>query len=193
MYSTVAPFGVHAWNRRDSVALTRQAHAAMLKNFSFVVPGVLAGCAFPLAATPADAPDAAEKVKQLLQEHPIGTLVTLTEQPHPLAAHLAAAGTKCVHIPIVDFAAPSLEQMVAFGNAVAELPRPVFVHCQKGIGRTGTMLTVGVAALRRGQQSQAVSADDAITEVRTIRPGSMEVAAQVAAAREYIATLNAAS
>jgi protein-tyrosine phosphatase len=149
-----------------------------LTNFSFVGPHqVLAGSAFPKG-------DPSEVVAAVTA-HSFKSIVTLTEDPHPAASALEAAGARAFHVPVHDYGAPSLDQM----RQVAELARdptnqPMLVHCKAGIGRTGTMLAVGVVALS-GQ-----TAEDAIACVRSARPGSLEVPAQVEAVISFAGSLS---
>ena len=82
---------------------------------------------------------------------------------------LDAIGVVRHSIPIKDFAAPTLHQMIEFFRIVdSELSKGrIFVHCQGGSGRTGTM---GAAYwIQRG-----MSAADAIRRIRESRPNTIE-------------------
>ena len=121
---------------------------------------------------------------QYIAEQEIALLVTLTEEPMSDAA-LAEAGLVGLHLPIEDFHAPTLEQQEAFVRAVRERERlgdKVGVHCLAGLGRTGTMLATWL--VWSGMEAEA-----AITEVRMVRPGSIETLEQEDAVRRFAAAL----
>lgn len=111
-------------------------------------------------------------------------VVSLTEDPLPRAA-LQEAGLRYLHLPVVDFSAPALEQMDEFCRFVDEVRADggaVLVHCRAGMGRTGTMLAAYL--IREG-----AAAEDAIREVRRRRPGSIETGPQEDALYDFEAGL----
>jgi protein-tyrosine phosphatase len=149
----------------------------MLGNFSFVVENRLAGSAFPKGS-----PD--EVVDEVKRLGAFKTIVNLTEHPHPAAECLQTAGIAAVHMPIDDYKAPTLEQMNAFAALVLDdAHAPLLVHCRAGIGRTGTMLAVGLAALAGA--GKAPVAEDFVVAVRSVRRGSLEVPDQVEAFSQW--------
>ena len=82
----------------------------VLKNFSWVVEGRIAGSAYPKGEPVA--------VVAELQRHGFKTVVDLTENPNPpLSEAKVAAGIAPVQIAVPDFAAPTAAQM----DAVAAL------------------------------------------------------------------------
>ncbi len=139
----------------------------MLFNFSYILPGKLAGCARPgRGGTLGN--DLVE-----LRERGIGAVVSLTELP--LAASvLEEMGFRHLHLPIRDFTPPTRGQMKAFADFVESCNADglaVVVHCAAGMGRTGTMLAAYLV-------TQGRSAKEAVAEVRQVRPGSIETSEQ---------------
>ena len=132
----------------------------------WVAPGVL-GCAYPRT----------DRALAALSEGGVRLLVNLHARPHD-PARLARHGLREVHLPVGDFAAPSLCQIergldailgaLAAGEAAA-------VHCGGGLGRTGTVLACYLAS------SEGLGAGEAIRRVRALRPGSVETPPQAAA------------
>jgi len=134
-------------------------------NFSWLMPGLVAGMARP---RPGD--DA------WLKEQGITALVSLTER-----APEGLEGLVTLHVPVPDMTPPSLDQLHrVIGFVESELGRggSVVIHCTAGMGRTGTFLAAWLVS--RGQ-----SAGEAIAFVRAQRPGSIETLAQEKAVRRF--------
>jgi atypical dual specificity phosphatase len=140
-------------------------------NFGWVWPGRLAGMGRP---RPHDV--------EILAEAGIRGVLTLTEEgPLP---EFGAAGLVVRHEPIRDFAAPDVETLtrcVEFVETMLRDGTPVVVHCFAGYGRTGTVLAAVLAA-------SGVPPENAVREIRAMRPGSIETPEQEAAVIAFAAS-----
>ena len=146
----------------------------MQSGFSWVIENQLAGMSYP--GSVASLEDDAE----FLAEQGISLLISLTGGvPDP--AVLARHQIETLHLPVEDFHPPTLQQQIDFVEKTKEtLDRGgrVGVHCAAGIGRTGTMLATYLVSL-------GSTPEDAIAEVRELRPGSIETGSQEDAVRAY--------
>lgn len=143
-------------------------------NFSFVIPGKLAGLAYPGRG------EFLEEDLYYLKREGIGAIVSLTPHP-PEKETIEKEGFCHLHLPIEDFSTPTPEQIdtfIAFVRKMIEEGRGVAVHCSAGYGRTGTMLACYLVAIGE-------SAEEAIESVRRIRPGSIETPEQEACVHAY--------
>jgi atypical dual specificity phosphatase len=139
----------------------------MLRNFSYIIDHKLAGCGFP--GSYGDLRRDLEEIVNL----GFGAIVSLTEESLEEAL-LAEFGIAYLHLPIPDFEAPTMEQIVQcvdFVKGALASGRKVLVHCWAGYGRTGTMLSCYLV-------SMGMSADEAIGKIRQTRFGSIETESQ---------------
>ncbi|HEU5318353.1 MAG TPA: dual specificity protein phosphatase 23 [Chloroflexota bacterium] len=153
----------------EQIGILRSA-LVVLRGFSWVLRGQLAGCARPHIAASCVA----------LAEQGVRVVMTLTEEPLP-EQWVRAAGLEAVHVPVVDMGAPTSEQLARAVGAIDEslgAGKPVAVHCLGGIGRTGTVLAAYL--VHRG-----LGADEAITTIRRLRNPSIETAEQEEAVRDF--------
>ncbi len=146
----------------------------MAGNFSFVIPGRLAGCAEPGRFS-----DLRSDLSGLSRRG-IGAIVSLTVRPLDAAA-LRDFGMRSLHLPVPDFTAPTrgqIEEFVAFVRHCHDDDVAVAVHCGAGMGRTGTMLACYLV-------SAGETPAEAMRAVRAARPGSIETAEQERSVQDY--------
>jgi atypical dual specificity phosphatase len=118
---------------------------------------------------------------QWLREQGIQLILCLTEDP-PRRAWINDAGLFSIHIPIEDMMPPTQEQidqcMAGIDKALAQ-KLGVSVHCTAGLGRTGTIVACWLV------HHEELTARDAMTRVRRLRPGSIETVEQEDAISEF--------
>ncbi|MBM4054052.1 MAG: protein phosphatase [Planctomycetes bacterium] len=141
------------------------------RNFSWLIKNEIAGMARPMSGI---------SNFEFLKESGIDVIVSLSEWPLHRTL-LEEFGFINKHIPIADLTPPTQEQIeefILFVNEAISSDKKVVVHCDAGIGRTGTMLACYLV-------NKGYSAKDAIIEVRKKRPGSIETIAQEETVMEY--------
>ncbi len=133
-----------------------------MMNFSWLRKARVAGMALP-------------RPEEYAELHKVGVRAVLTLTEHPPLGDPTEFGLESLHVPLIDFGAPTLEALshcVAWIAEQLEADRPVAVHCLAGQGRTGTVLAAWLV-------SEGMDAKEAVLEVRRVRPGSIETAGQV--------------
>ncbi|XP_046616491.1 dual specificity protein phosphatase 23-like isoform X1 [Neodiprion virginianus] len=135
-------------------------------NFSWVVPGKLACTGWPQT----------QENIQFLADKGITHLVTLSRERRP-PFEAIPIGMNWTEIPIEEFEAPTLAEVDRFMDICrrAEVDgglQVVCVHCYHGRGRTGLMAACYLVKF------QDLAPERAITNLRMMRPGSIETYAQ---------------
>jgi atypical dual specificity phosphatase len=136
----------------------------VIRNFSWLIEGEIAGMAKPASSV---------YDFEFLKGEGFDAIVSLTESSLSEVL-IEEFGFSVKHIPVMDFEAPTLEQIedfVVFAENARSEGKKLVVHCDAGIGRTGTVLACYLV-------SKGYNAADAIEEVRTKRPGSLETIEQ---------------
>ena len=137
------------------------------KNFSWLEPSKLAGCARPES----------EAELKAVKEQGIRAVISLTGTPlipdvvrrlgfDYLHSHMSGSPTT-----------KQLGELVEFIEHEINQSKPVLVHCSEGKGRTGTVLAAYLV-------KHGLSADEAIRSVREKRPGSIQTVEQEKALEE---------
>jgi atypical dual specificity phosphatase len=117
---------------------------------------------------------------QWLRGQGIQLLVSLTED-RVRRDWVDEAGLLVFHVPMVDMEAPAVEQLercVSAMRRAREQNMGVAVHCEAGKGRTGVVLAAYFV-------DEGLSAQNAISRVRRLRPGSIETEEQLEVIEEY--------
>ena len=139
--------------------------------FSWVIPDLIAAMGRPR--------DLYDELAYL-KDQKIDLIISLTRTPIA-KSFLEEFEFEYLHIPIRDFAAPSQKQSDSFVSAIiaaSEAGKRAAIHCQAGMGRTGTMISCYLV-------KSGMTAREAINHVRRLRPGSIETADQELAVYEY--------
>jgi atypical dual specificity phosphatase len=140
----------------------------VLPRFSWILEERLAAMPFP----------STEDAYVMLQQLGIKVILNLTGyvDDAPLLSPFTA-----YHIPIANQKPPTLHEMhqaVSIIQVSLKSSQPVVVHCEAGLGRTGTIIA---GYLTTG----GLAAQEAIDSMRKLRPGSIETEEQEAVIYEY--------
>ena len=149
---------------------TQQLLLAQRINFSFVIPGRLAGMGMPSSGY-------SPECITLLREFRVHTVVNLAGRDDRLGDHF-----QLLREDVVDYSTPTEEQIDLIWAAWSELPdeRAMVVHCVAGVGRTGTALACLIG------RELKLPASDAIEFVRRERFGSVETRSQEIFIKRYL-------
>ncbi|ODS29671.1 MAG: putative phosphatase [Candidatus Scalindua rubra] len=136
----------------------------MIRNFSWLIKGEIAGMAKP---------ESTIKNFEILKDNDIEAIVSLTDFSLDKGL-IEEFGFEVKHIPIKDFSTPRIEQIeefLEFAEKIRAVGKKLVVHCDGGLGRTGTMLACYLV-------DKGINAAKAIEIVRRKRPNSIETEEQ---------------
>jgi atypical dual specificity phosphatase len=151
----------------------------------WVIPGVLAGMPMPFVhidrrMSGGGALAAFEDEMAPLYAAGIRAVVCLLNIPSDASVY-ESAGFSFLCLPVPDGGAPTFEQadeFVRFVTVQRAAHRPVAVHCEAGLGRTGTMLAAYLVA-------QGDSATAAVARVRAAEKVAIETPYQIRFLEQY--------
>jgi atypical dual specificity phosphatase len=152
------------------------------RNFSWLIPLKVAGISIPKSADQIRAFDHAN----------IGLIVTVMEEERLPEEWFEGTDIEYAYYAVENYGTPTIEEMDEILTKMEEIIRnekAVLVHCGGGKGRAGTVLSCFVA--KHGisgnlQEYPQMSASDAITYVREMRPGSVESTKQERFISDYV-------
>jgi tetratricopeptide (TPR) repeat protein len=156
----------------------------LARNFSWVVPGQLAGMSLPCTK---------EQIEALSHIN-IRMIFTVMDESKLSSEFFDYTGIQNVHYPVKNYKAPTIEQVDSFIEKCEKLlmnqNSAALVHCGGGKGRAGTFLACWLVKHGKdiyfpSKEKDIMSAADAISYLREIRPESVETKEQEYFIAEY--------
>lgn len=142
-------------------------------NFSWLIPGSVACSGFP----------GSHRALRWLKGKGISVILSLTDETID-DRYAEKIGIQVHRLPMVNMEAANPEALDHAVDLMVESgDRKVLVHCLAGMGRTGMVLAAYLI------REKGMSADEAILEVKRLRPGSLRRRVQQRAMRDYDAYL----
>lgn len=159
----------------------------------WVIPGTLAGMPMPFVhpqrrMNGGGSLEAYSDDLPILQRAGIRCVVSLLNLPSDAPVY-QAAGFSFLCLPVANGGAPSLEQATEFIRFVGEnrsKNQAVAVHCEAGLGRTGTMLATYLI-------STGKTAAEAIRVVRSFEKSAVETERQIQFLEKYAKRIKSAA
>ncbi|MDP8903064.1 MAG: dual specificity protein phosphatase 23, partial [Thermoproteota archaeon] len=140
-------------------------------NFSWVTEGKLAGSGLPVTQ---------DEFKWVLDKG-IKSIVTVREVPLP-SRWIDGTDIDYLHLMVEDYGVPNMEvldEAVNYIDKKIQSGKPVLVHCAAGKGRTGALLAAYMI------KKENLTAEQAIEQIRLMRPGSVQSVTQETALSMY--------
>lgn len=122
-------------------------------------------------------------------------VLTLTEETPLHESWFKGKPITNTYLPIPNYYPPSIEQMDLIMRLVQDEDKlPLLIHCGGGKGRAGTVAACYMAAFGFGkprvdQHHPELSAPEAVSLLRAIRPGSIETSQQEAFVSKWCSTI----
>ncbi|KAL3275931.1 hypothetical protein HHI36_020665 [Cryptolaemus montrouzieri] len=139
-------------------------------NFSWVVQNELAAMACPNT----------ESNLQFLIDQGIEHIITLS--PENIPSEIQCWKFEWTKIDVEEFEAPTIEDIIKFLSICSRChnrKKAIGIHCRMGRGRTGVMVACYLVHFKN------LTPERAITEIRLMRPGSIESYAQERSVFQY--------
>lgn len=144
----------------------------ILRNFSFVIDKKLAG-----SHKPGMSPSNLENDLKILQEKGINQIISMSEAKLDKSV-LSKFKIEGYHFHVKDYYPPSQDQFMEMMKLIDKEDKVTLVHCNAGMGRTGTVLAAYLIY-------KGTPATEAISSLRKMRKGSIQTNKQEDSLKEF--------